>query len=228
MDKIITAFPIDYDSGDHDFKIHIPTVCPHCGTVFQTEPLTSFYKKPKQSGNASTIYSIYFCSACEKVFMARSIGSNTVNVASLSSILPDGSIHVTSFSDIISDCSPRFVDIYNQSETAEQKGLYEICGMGYRKAIEFLIKDFAISNEPDASDRIEGAKLSQCISEYISEHRIRDLAKASSWIGNDEVHYVRKHEDYSVSDLKQFISVLVSYIESELIIKRAQTLVSNT
>lgn len=228
MDKTITAYPIDFDSGNHDFKIHIPTICPHCSTAFQTEPLISFYKRPKQSGNASTIYSMYFCSVCENVFMARSIGTDTINAASLSSILPDGSVRVTSFSDIISDCSPRFVEIYNQSETAEQKGLYEICGMGYRKAMEFLIKDFVISNRPDDSGKIQDAKLSQCINEYIPEQRISDLAKASSWIGNDEVHYVRKNGDYSVSDMKQFVSVLVSYIESELIIKRAQSLVNNT
>ena len=47
------------------------------------------------------------------------------------------------FSEEIEKISPAFVNIYNQAYAAEQLQLDEISGVGYRKALEFLIKDYA-------------------------------------------------------------------------------------
>ncbi|MGF6947535.1 hypothetical protein QF028_000028 [Neobacillus sp. B4I6] len=49
------------------------------------------------------------------------------------------------FQEEIQDISQQFVDVYNQASIAEQEGLHLICGVGYRKALEHLIKDFIIS-----------------------------------------------------------------------------------
>lgn len=48
------------------------------------------------------------------------------------------------FSDIINEISPGFVKIYNQAHEAEIRLLDDIVGGGYRKALEFLIKDICI------------------------------------------------------------------------------------
>ena len=47
----------------------------------------------------------------------------------------------TSFTPAIENVSPKFVMIFNEALTAESNGLYEVCGCGYRRALEFLIKD---------------------------------------------------------------------------------------
>lgn len=47
------------------------------------------------------------------------------------------------FDSEIQEISPSFVKIYNQALAAEELNLSEIAGMGYRKSLEFLIKDFA-------------------------------------------------------------------------------------
>ena len=62
---------------------------------------------------------------------------------------------------------------------------------------------------------IESASLSACISTYINNEKIKTLARASAWIGNDETHYVRKHQNYNVQDLKRFINTVVAFIEYE-------------
>jgi len=36
-----------------------------------------------------------------------------------------------------------------------QQDLKEICGVGYRKALEFLIKDYVILNHDDEKEKIE-------------------------------------------------------------------------
>lgn len=133
---------------------------------------------------------------------------------------------ISTFSDRIEKISPKFIEIYHQSEIAENTGLIEICGMGYRKALEFLVKDYAIAFNPDNESEIRNSNLSPCISNFIDNKRIKSLAMASAWIGNDETHYTRKHEDYDVGHLKLFISAVVSHIDSELAYRMAERLLS--
>ena len=94
--------------------------------------------------------------------------------------------------------------------------------MGYRKALEFLIKDYAISLNPNNSEEIKRKMLGQCINDYMENDKLKALARASSWLGNDETHYVRQNIDYSLKDLKNFISATVDFIYMELTIKEAQ------
>ena len=66
-----------------------------------------------------------------------------------------GNIIRKEFNELIKTVSPSFEVIYNQAYFAEQEGLLEICGVGYRKALEFIIKDYAISKNPTDKEQIE-------------------------------------------------------------------------
>ncbi|MGX5485233.1 hypothetical protein ACWKS0_19040 [Bacillus cereus] len=103
----------------------------------------------------------------------------------------------------IEQASRSFIEIYHQSERAESEGLSHIAGMGYRKALEFLIKDYLINTQGQNRDDIENKFLGRCINENISEQRIKDAANRASWLGNDETHYVRKWVNKDVEDLKK-------------------------
>jgi hypothetical protein len=46
------------------------------------------------------------------------------------------------FPDVIEKLSPKISNIYNEAKEAEGRNLRDICGAGYRKALEFLIKDY--------------------------------------------------------------------------------------
>lgn len=122
------------------------------------------------------------------------------------------------YSEIIIGISPSFVKIYNQAYHAEQVNLDQICGVGYRKALEFLIKDYLISKESD-KDKIENIKeklLGNCIQENVQNENIKNVAKRAVWLGNDETHYIRKWEDKDVSNLKHLIDLTVRWIENEI------------
>lgn len=71
------------------------------------------------------------------------------------------------FDENITKLSPQFDKIYNQALAAESSGLDEIAGLGYRKALEFIVKDFAIYKHPDKTEEIKKLPLSQCINKYI-------------------------------------------------------------
>ena len=124
-----------------------------------------------------------------------------------------GEIIGREFSDTINEISAAFITIYNQAFAAEQQNLTEICGVGYRKALEFLIKDFAIKNSPDKKDEIEKKLLGKCIADYIDDSRIKSVAKRAVWLGNDETHYVRKWEGKNLTDMKKLIDLTFHWIE---------------
>ena len=68
--------------------------------------------------------------------------------------------------------------------------------------------------------------LSPCIKKFIDNPKIQTLAVASAWIGNDETHYIRKHEDYSLQQLKAFIVAIIAYIDYEAEVEAAATLLA--
>lgn len=130
-----------------------------------------------------------------------------------------GNLENKVFSDSILIISPLFVEIYNQAFFAEQHHLSEICGVGYRKSLEFLIKDYIILNNPDEIEKIQKKLLGQCIAEYIDDARIKTVAKRAAWLGNDETHYIRKWNGKNLQDLKKLIELTLHWIEMELLTK---------
>lgn len=128
------------------------------------------------------------------------------------------------FDDGISALSPQFVKIYNQALAAESNGLDEIAGLGYRKAMEFLVKDFCIHQTPSDEETIKKMPLAQCIAKYIDNTQIQTLATRAAWIGNDEAHYIRKHEERDVSDMKNFIRAVVYFVGMVLISEDAASM----
>jgi hypothetical protein len=126
------------------------------------------------------------------------------------------SISEREFSKIINDTSEKFPKIYNQAQSAEITGLDEIAGPGYGKALEFLIKDYVIKQSLDEREIIEKEFLGNVITNRISNANILAAAKRAAWLRNDESHYIRKWTSADISDLKNMIELVVSWIELEM------------
>jgi hypothetical protein len=122
-----------------------------------------------------------------------------------------------SFEKIISDVSPQFAPIYNQALKAEQSGLDQICGPGYRKALEFLVKDYAKAKNNTDANKIESVQLGPCIQQYIDHASVKAIAERATWLGNDETHYIRRWETKDVHDLKALIDLTVHWISVDLL-----------
>lgn len=133
-------------------------------------------------------------------------------------VLPNSEPAKKEFSPVIRGISPLFESIYNQAFFAEQVGLNQICGVGYRKALEFLIKDYLISGAADDEykEKIKNKFLGNCIKEDVASKPIRLVAERAVWLGNDETHYTRVWQDKDVTHLKQLIDLTIRWIESEV------------
>lgn len=124
------------------------------------------------------------------------------------------------FSQELMDLSPQFVKVYKQACESEFLNLDELAGMGYRKALEFVIKNFAISVHPTQEAEIKIKLLAQCIRDYINDQNIKSCAERAAWLGNDETHYIRKWKNYDLDDLKILLRLTVNFIENDLLAKK--------
>jgi hypothetical protein len=128
----------------------------------------------------------------------------------------------SAFAAELAKVSPTFIEIYNQAEEAEARGLLEVCGLGYRKSVEFLIKDYCSSEHPTEAEAIKAMPLAQCIAKYVRDPRIETVASRAAWLGNDEAHYVRKWIGKDISDLKVLVRLTCNWIESALLTRHYQ------
>lgn len=181
--------------------------CPFCGQFI----IPSYLFAEVNKDGSYDVMTKCVNSACGKIFITNFRGSDFINIVSTAPL------EKRSFSDIITGISKDFQEIYNQAYAAEQMKLNHVCGVGYRKALEFLIKDYLKANLPEEEHRkIENKSLGKCIEEDITDNNIKVVSKRAVWLGNDETHYVRKWEDKDVHDLKSLIGLTLRWIESEI------------
>ncbi len=116
----------------------------------------------------------------------------------------------------LKDLSPSFYQIYAQSMIADHNGLDQLVGIGLRKSLEFLIKDYSISKHPQEEQAIKQKKLSSVIEEYIDYAKLKNIAKRTAWLGNDETHYERRWIDKDITDLKKLHEITQHYVLMEI------------
>ncbi len=121
------------------------------------------------------------------------------------------------FAESVTNISPMFCAIYNEATHAEALHLLNVAGPGFRKALEFLIKDFLISEEPDKAEGIKKMDLGNALANKISDANIKKCAQRAAWLGNDETHYERRWSNHDLSDLKRLVKLTVNWIESTLL-----------
>ncbi len=213
---------------DTPCKYNEVTECPICHTTLVPQILDAYIHVPDNSIFTSLLYVICFCHKCHKIFICTYSRNNLyeyddyLDFSHLQDISPQIPKPL-SFSPEICKLSPNFVETYNQSNEAECNSMTQICGLGYRKALEFLVKDYLCHKFPNQSENIKNEFLSSSI-KRIDDVRIKTLAERATWIGNDETHYTKIHENLNLDDMKRFIKAMLNYIESELAFEEADAI----
>lgn len=123
----------------------------------------------------------------------------------------------------IKNISPKFDLIFAQAFEAEKHGLDLICGLGYRKAYEFLIKDYLLKKNPKSEHfKIKEMQIMPCIREYINDVNIKILAHRVLWLGNDQAHYLKLHKSKGIDDLKRLIYQTINWIDKNEELKKME------
>lgn len=210
------TIPYRYDAGSiSSVKIlKKAIICPHCKTTMIPDYL--FMDVDDDIIGQYSVFSRCSNPRCNQSFICEYHRVNYSDGMAFYCIKPTYPLDRHIFSDIINGISPVFCEIYNQAYAAKQMNLTQICGTGYRKALEFLIKDYIISKDPDKEDSIKNKLLGNCIKDDVTDQKIKQVAERAAWLGNDETHYVRKWEDKDINDLVSLIDLTIHWIESEI------------
>lgn len=197
-----------------NYTIEIPDTCPHCGKNMESEQIDAVYDRV-----ARTVALIFRCSIndCHKYFILEysvtrdSIGS----IGSINELInySYNGFQEPAISENIRNLSPIFSETFIEATIAETKELTNISGIAYRKAFEFLVKDFASHQNPEKVEEIRKNSLNNVIDMFYKEMpKIKELLHITRRIGNDETHYYREFTDIDIEDLKKLIYNFSLYI----------------
>lgn len=197
----------------------VPKACPYCHHAINPVYVAGL-TRPGVGAALSSADITFQCPSCRRLFVAGYQKSDATVV--LKSVpakftfvgIPTPQLQLEAFESGILLLSQSFCEIYHQAQSAEQSGLDQIAGLGYRKALEFLVKDYLIRESPADAETIKQTFLGQCILR-LKDERIRIAVERAVWLGNDEAHYVRRWQGMDVTDLKRIIRLVLSYLHLE-------------
>lgn len=209
MHNFSTQYP---DGKQIHGAITAPNICPICHRGMDAAPINFVGRGTEDNRQVQAVFRCAF-KDCYSVFIATYETNNTnASPSKFISVAPTVPIS-RNFSETIAKSSPSFVEIYKQASLAEQFELGQIAGVGFRKALEFLIKDYAIELDQSKDQIIKETPLGKVIKDYIDNQQVKECAEMATWLGNDETHYTRKWVDQDLSDLKLLIDLTVQWIE---------------
>lgn len=204
--------------------VTITDICPNCGKGIEPVVKDSSYYKDDHS---HILFLTLFCNICKHAWVDSFYydwDSNYVSPKDWHSYkeLPNH------FPKELQALSPQGARTYTQALQAEIDGYDTLVGIGLRKALEFFLKDFLILTNPENEEEIKSKLLGKVITDHIQEPSLLVLAKATAWLGNDETHYVRRHTDQDLQDLKKFLSATLRFIEYQMTILDAHNFVNKS
>lgn len=191
---------------NHGYQVEVPDACPICHRHSEIQPV-----KADSIDGGKGVQAIFRCAytGCRQYFFCYYGPKTSGTLLSVRPVKPN----TVTFPEAVAKLSPVFVEIFAEAEEAAHLGLKQIAGPGYRKAFEFLIKDYATSLAPDRAADIKAKFSGVVVNEFIADPRIQTVAKRSLWLGNDETHYMRKWTDHDLSDLVTLIRLTANWIE---------------
>lgn len=221
MKQRITAYSQILDSSYYADIIDPIDHCPVCKKSGDPIIIKAFFIGDPQKAPVQIVYQCRY-QKCNTIFVAQYNRWMTERMEAeyyLKCTFPKFFENKPFPSEII-QVSSLFKEIYNQSKQAEEFGLDQIAGAGYRKSLEFLVKDYLISLNPNEKDKIIKKFLGNCIQDDVKDDNIKICADRATWLGNDETHYYRIWETHDVENLKDLINLTVSWIEREVKTKK--------
>lgn len=212
------ARPITYSELESNFFIQNNPVCPYCNIPVFPNIICAATDDDEQE-----VAAILNCPKCKSMYFEYYSCEDYTYYSK--GVFPHAA-PILDFPKDVQDKYPEFIKIYKQAAIAESMNLDQICGVGYRKAVESLVKQYAKNIYSDKASAINTETLSQTISRFTSPE-IKQLATAATWLGNDHAHIISKHPQYDLNQLKSFIRFLCQHIQYENELEKARKLINN-
>lgn len=223
-DEFQSYFCHDLTMCGFNFEIKVDDKCPLCGygLDMKKESYRCWYDIFDNKQTEFSIICLYVCDHCHKGFVVihHMAFKNDVIIEKSQSVCPSCFAGLQKKDDIY-NISPDFYKIYEQCLIAKSKNLTELYGQGFRKAIEQLVTDYAILENPNDKEKILKMHLHDRIEKYFNKSDAKEALMACKWIGNNETHYDNHNSEEDLFLLEELIDDVIHYISRELRRKQA-------
>lgn len=205
-----------------EITLNIPKKCPHCEIhIFPAvATYTDFGTFEDTIESLLHYFSVVFkCPNCKEFFLIQYqlVQLETDRFRGIIRILREPPVVKFPLPDEVDKITPKFRKIYTQAQLSEYYKLDELTGMGYRKALEHLLRAYY----GDYKSRLGG------LIDKIDNPKIQPTALIAAWIGNDHTHPEVKHPSLTINDMKSYIESVVYHILIEYKVKSASNYIKN-
>lgn len=187
-----------------------PSTCPFCG--IDTDATLNSVSQPVYKAGSNLYIVSLKCTHCGKNFVALYEMNKEEQNDALEFIevlpRPAGS----ELPACLSIISPRFAEVHKEAEGAETYGFTGLASIGYRKALEILVKDYAINFLHKEQAEVEKKSLAAAIGTYLQQSKLVKTADVVRILGNDRTHYKEKYPQHDFSILKHYYNIFINQI----------------
>jgi hypothetical protein len=212
------SIPLDLEDGKCAEFIfdQLPDICPYCGKGIVPIPINGKYQNITEPGlNRNEVQVVFQCpiNKCKALFITQYKKLSRKRFHIVRNLRKYSVSPV--FNKTINQISPQFLDIFKQSFQAEEMNLIQVAGPGYRKAFEYLVKDYVIKDlkSEEEIEKVKRTFLGNIIDHYIDNPLLKSTSKRAVWLGNDQTHYTQIWADKDINNLKEVIKMTTAWIE---------------
>lgn len=189
-------------------RFQMPLDCPHCHTSVYSEP-KGISEFPINVDDRVLFVSMQ-CPVCNKRYVVVFQSNNRRERLDFVQMIPVEEERMD-YPGLFR-LSPRFKKYHEQALTAYNMGFTELAVLGFRSALEFLIKDFAIDEESADEKKTAEMTFNDVVLAYLGHlKKSTDVVRA---LGNDYTHYREKHPDIPASSAFQYYRIVLNEMEN--------------
>jgi len=144
-------------------EVPIEKNCPMCHKAGKPEFANGCMVRSFNEGEKPQIFTVWYCTNCNRYYV--SLYHMKVNLGNVEKdiLYPyPTEINENSIPQDIKDMYPDFTQIYSEACECERNNLMHIAGTGYRKALEFLVKDYLQLEQNLTKEEIGECRLEKC------------------------------------------------------------------
>ncbi|MBN2781902.1 MAG: hypothetical protein JXQ66_01530 [Campylobacterales bacterium] len=196
---------IEIDNISFDIQ-QIPRKCPICH--YESEPI---YK----SGTIINYHKIdiaFHCTNCHHMFIGKYKKLQT-NKYTLVDTWPK-TLRNINFE--IKDISPNFVKLYEESICAYDSELIQLAGIGLKKSLEILLKDFLLHLNQNDADVINKYTLEESMENFNKKINVIEISNINDCMKKSEC-YNTKFEQSDIVRIKALINTISNAIRSQIL-----------
>ena len=199
--------------NDWRFSYEKVMECPWCGVG--TDGMQSSVMYTTYGEKNIFLALNYRCTACGKYYVATYDWDRISTDAIFLKVLPEPTAQPPSAQLV--ELSPRFAEMHMQAASAASNGHLDLAAIGFRSALELIVKDYGIKELHCDPAKAGQMKLADAIAAFLHQENLLNCADVVRMLGNDYAHYCRKYSNIDFDTLKVYYDIFLSCINTALL-----------